>query len=69
MSTAEIEVVEAFTSIGVAPDKAMAAAAALNKRDSLADVQSVNVKMAVLTWMVGFNLALTVTVSIKLFLH
>jgi len=44
MSTAEV--VEAFTSIGVAPDKAMAAAAALNKRDALADVHGVNVRMA-----------------------
>jgi hypothetical protein len=69
MSTAEIEVVEAFTSIGVTADKAMAAAAALNKRDALADVQTVNVKLAVLTWMVGFNLALTVTLVVKNFLH
>jgi hypothetical protein len=69
MSTAEIEGVEAFTSIGVAPDKAMAAAAALNKRDALADVQGVNIKLAVLTWMVGFNLALTVAIVIRLFLH
>jgi hypothetical protein len=38
MSTAEIEVVEAFTSIGIAPEKAMAAAAALNRRDALADL-------------------------------
>jgi len=69
MSTAEIEVVEAFISIGVTADKAMAAAAALNKRDALADVQTVNVKLAVLTWMVGFNLALTVTLVVKNFLH
>jgi len=69
VSTAEIEVVEAFTSIGVAPEKAMAAAAALNKRDALADVNTVNVKLAVLTWMVGFNLALTVTVIVKDFMH
>jgi hypothetical protein len=41
MSTAEIEVVEAFTSIGVTLDKAMSAAAALNKRDALLDVGSV----------------------------
>jgi hypothetical protein len=35
MSTAEIEVVEAFRSIRVTPEKAMASAAALNKRDAL----------------------------------
>jgi hypothetical protein len=69
MSTAEIEVVEAFTSIGIATEKAMAAAAALNKRDDLADVHGQNTKLAVLTWMVGFNLAINVTLAVKIFLH
>ncbi len=69
MSTAEIEVVEAFTSIGVAPDKAMAAAAALNKRDALADVAGVKSDLAVVKWMLGFDLALTLVVLGKLFLH
>jgi hypothetical protein len=69
MSTAEIEMVDAFTSIGVSPEKAMAAAAALNRRDALADVAGVNAKLAVLSWMVGFNLALTAAMLIKDFVR
>ncbi len=42
MSTAEIEVVEAFRSVRVTPEKAMASAAALNKRDALADISALS---------------------------
>jgi hypothetical protein len=69
MSTAELEVIEAFTSIGVAPEKAMAAAAALNRRDALSDVASVKADISVMKWMVGFNIAMTAAILVKLFVH
>jgi len=69
MSTAGIEVVDAFTAIGVAPDKAMAAAAALNKQDALVDVQGVKADVAVVKWMAGFNLGLSLLILGKLFIH
>ncbi len=74
MSTAEIEVVETFTSIGVAADKAMAAAAALNKRDAMADIGAVRKDIAslqsdmnLLKWMVAFLLAIAVAIFVKQF--
>jgi hypothetical protein len=69
MSTAEVEVVEAFTSVGITPERAMAAAAALNKRDALSDVSGVKSDVAVMKWMLGFNIAMTVAVLLKLFVH
>jgi hypothetical protein len=69
MSTAEIEVVEAFTSIGVSPERAMAAAAALNKQVALPDIAGVKPDVSVMKWMVGFNIAMTVAILLKLLVH
>jgi hypothetical protein len=76
MSTAEIEVVEGFTSIGVAPDKAMAAAAAINRRDAMADLGTVRKDIAavqpdvnLLKWMVAFLLAIAVAILVKQFVR
>jgi hypothetical protein len=67
MSTMEAEVFDAFRAAGVPDDKAMAAAQALNRRDTR--VSAVESDVILLKWMVGFNLALTMAVLLKLFIH
>ncbi|OYV41975.1 MAG: hypothetical protein B7Z81_00160 [Acidocella sp. 20-61-6] len=69
MRSAKLEGIEAFTSIGVAPEKAMAAAAALNRRDALSDVARVKADLSVMKWMVGLNIAMTAAILVKLFVH
>jgi hypothetical protein len=67
MSTMEAEVFDAFRAAGVPDDKAMAAAQRLNRRDTR--VSAVESDVILLEWMVGFNLALTMAVLLKLFIH
>ena len=67
MSTLQGEVYEAFRSIDVPEDKAIAAAAALSRRDE--EVASVRADVLLLKWMVGFGLALNVAILLKLFVH
>ncbi len=67
MSTMEAEVFGAFRAAGVPDDKAMAAAQALNPRDTR--VSAVESDVVLLKWMVGFNLTLTMAVLLKLFVH
>jgi hypothetical protein len=67
MSTMEAEVFDAFRAAGVPDDKAMAAAQRLNRRDTR--VSAVESDVILLKWMVGFNLALTMAVLLKLFIH
>jgi hypothetical protein len=64
MSTAEIEVVEAFTSIGVAPDKAMADLGTVRK-----DIAAVQSDVNLLKWMVAFLLAIAVTILVEQFVR
>ncbi len=67
MSTMEAEVFDAFRAAGVPDDKAMAAAQALNRRDTR--VSAADPDIILVKWMVGFNLALTMAVLLKLFVH
>ncbi len=67
MSTMEAEVFDAFRAAGVPDDKAMAAAQALNRRDTR--LSAAESDIILLKWMVGFNLALTMAVLLKLFVH
>jgi hypothetical protein len=67
MSTMEAELFDAFRAAGVPDDKAMAAAQRLNRRDTR--VSAVESDVILLEWMVGFNLALTMAVLLKLFIH
>ncbi len=60
------EVFDAFRSIGVAEDKALKAAAALNERDK--DVIALKSDMGLLKWMVGFVVALQIAIVVKLFI-
>jgi hypothetical protein len=67
MATMVTEVYDALRDAGVSEDKSRAAAVAMamhEPRFALLDS-----KLTVLTWMVGFNLALTVAVLGKLFFH
>jgi hypothetical protein len=63
----EAEVFDAFRAAGVPDDKAMAAAQALNRRDTR--VSAADPDIILVKWMVGFNLALTMAVLLKLFVH
>jgi hypothetical protein len=63
----QMEVFEAFRAIDIPEDKALKAAAALNKRDG--DVASLKTDTSILKWMMGFVLAFQVAIFAKLFLH
>jgi hypothetical protein len=62
-----MEFFEAFRAIDIPEDKALKAAAALNKRDG--DVASLKTDTSILKWMMGFVLAFQVAIFAKLFLH
>ena len=62
MITQEIEVVEAFQSLGVAPEVAMRAAAGLYRREGdRQDVAGLKTDATLLKWMVGFALIMLMT--------
>ena len=67
MTTLHTEVYEAFRAIDVPEEKALKAAAALNKRDD--DVTSLKSDMSLMKWMLGFVLAFQIGIFVKLFIH
>lgn len=69
MTTMISEVYDAFIAANVPPDKARKAAEALSA-ESLAtkqDIIRVERELAVMRWMIGFNLAFTMAVLWKVF--
>ena len=66
MTVMQSEVFEAFRAIDVPEEKALRAAAALNKRDD--EVTSLKADMLLLKWMLGFVLAFQVGIFVKLFM-
>lgn len=62
----QIEVFEAFRSVGVPEDKASKAAQALNERDK--DVASLKSDMTIMKWMMGLVLAFQIALFAKAFL-
>ena len=66
MTVMHSEVFEAFRAIDVPEEKALKAAAALNRRDE--DVSSLKSDMLLLKWMLGFVLAFQVGIFIRLFM-
>jgi hypothetical protein len=65
MTNMQSEVFQAFRSIEIPEDKAIAAASALAKRD--ADVAALKSDMPVVKWMLGFALAFQVAIIFKIF--
>ncbi len=57
MTALQQEVYKAFRSIDISEEKSLKAATTLAKRDD--DVQAVKSELALVKWMVGFNLTLT----------
>ena len=69
MATMNSEVYDAFRAAGVPEEQARRAAEAISA-ESLAtktDIAALKLDLAVLKWMVGFNLAVTVAVLWKVF--
>jgi hypothetical protein len=74
MTVMEAEVFDAFRSIGVADDKASAAAQARSRRDPdisimKADIATLKVDVAILKWMMGFVVAGMLALLLKAFVH
>jgi hypothetical protein len=67
MTTMQSEVFQAFRSVNIPEDLAMAAAGALARRDD--DVAALKADMLLLKWMLGFVLAFQVGIIFKLFSH
>jgi hypothetical protein len=67
MATMVTEVCDALKDAGASEDKARAAAVAMAMHEPRFAV--LDGRMTLLTWMVGFNLALTLAVLGKVFLH
>ncbi len=69
MSTMIFEVFDAFRTAGVPEDKARKAAEALSNETSATKADAVRIEreLAILKWMVGFNLAVTMAVLWKVF--
>jgi len=69
MSTMIFEVFDAFRTAGVPEEKARKAAEALSNETTAtkADVVRIERELAILKWMVGFNLAVTMAVLWKAF--
>lgn len=60
MSTMDTDVYNAFRSLGVEDEKALKAAEALSRRDT--DVVGLQKDFAVLRWMVGANIGLSLVI-------
>jgi chemotaxis response regulator CheB len=81
MSVMDAEVFDAFRSIGVADDKASAAAQAMKRQDPdiltikvdmgvmKGDIATLKVDVALLKWMVGFIVAGIIALVLKAFVH
>jgi hypothetical protein len=67
MSNMQAEVYAAFLAIDIPEDKALRAAEALSCRDE--DVSDLKNDVRLLRWMVTTNIALSVGILIKLFVH
>lgn len=65
MTTMIAEVYEAFRSAGAEDDKARAAASAIAEYNR--DIGEIKANLALLKWMVGFNLAFTFAVLWRVF--
>lgn len=65
MTTMIAEVYEAFRSAGAEDDKARAAATAIAEYNR--DIGEIKSNLALLKWMVGFNLAFTLAVVWRVF--
>jgi hypothetical protein len=65
MTTMIAEVYEAFRSAGAEDDKARAAASAIAEYNR--DIGEIKSNLALLKWMVGFNLAFTLAVVWRVF--
>jgi hypothetical protein len=65
MTTMIAEVYEAFRSAGAEDDKARAAATAIAEYNR--DISEIKSNLALLKWMVGFNLAFTLAVLWRVF--
>lgn len=61
------EVYDALKDAGASDEKARAAATAMAMHEPQFD--AIGSEMRVMRWMLGFNLALTVAVLLRLFLH
>jgi len=74
MSKIDTDVLHAFVSLGVAPEIAESAAAAISKRDDeLLDVKMTlsahTATLSLLTWMIGVNVAISLAILGKIILH
>jgi hypothetical protein len=67
MNTLRSEVFDAFRSIGIAEDKAVKAASALNERGK--GLSALKPGINVLKWIMGFVLAFQVAIFARLFIH
>ncbi len=69
MSTMISEVYDAFRAAGVPDDKARAAAEALSSENlaTKADINELKATQSLHGWMIGFNLAFTMTILWKVF--
>jgi len=65
MSTMIFEVYDAFKEAGASEDKAKKAAEALSAYDNR--FNKIDIDLNLVKWMIGFNLALTVSMLLKLF--
>ncbi len=65
MSTMITEVYDAFTAAGAPEDKARAAAQAVAQYDK--DIAEVKASLMLIKWMIGFNLAFTLSIVWKVF--
>jgi len=65
MTTMIAEVYEAFRSAGAEDDKARAAASAIAEYNR--DIGEIKSNLALLKWMVGFNLAFTLAILWRVF--
>jgi hypothetical protein len=67
MTPMQSEVFEAFRSIDIPQDNALNAAGALAKRDD--GVAGFEAELRLMTWMLGFALALRIAIALKLFIR
>ncbi len=67
MSVTQSEVFEAFRAIDIPEDKAMKAAAALNKHTE--EFHTVKAEIVLIKWMLGVIVAFQVATFVKLFVH
>ena len=67
MATMVTEVYDALREAGASEEKARAAATAMAMHEPRFSSMALDIRL--MQWMLGFNLAFTVAISVKLFLH